>query len=318
LIGFTLAGGCVLAVYEIWLNPSSPANVPALPASSGIAAPAKPGNDAAPEGESRRALPETTLPDAYFKLTAKSHTDISMPAGNEKLDAGLEFKYAHDKTNDGILLTVYSMDMSMSRGGVFVEHTLMTRDKFVQQQGDQKTESPFDELPPDQQQAMAAAFGTNFCKITLDADQNEQGRQVFSEAGSALINEGNLNTLRLMHGPYHHGVDRWQGVKRIPMTAGLVLDCPLEYVKTGGPGSEIDVTGSLSKEEVDSPQADMAIKNVSCSISGKEFFDENLEDYTSGEITFRYKFQVFQKGVQAQTLDGNVLLSLERVTATGK
>lgn len=318
IIGCILVASGIFALYEFWPRFASRPSDSSKSASA-IDADNTPGTkEGATATETRRVLMETPLPDSYFKLTAKSLTDIEQSAGSQKIDSTLEMEYAHQKTNDGIILTFYSMELKLYRDGAFVEDTLMTRDKFVQRAGDRKTESSFDELPPEQQEAMAGAFATNLIKIKLDADQNELGRQVLSDSGYATIAEGNVNTLRLMHGPYHHGTDHWQGTKRIPMIMGLILDCPLEYTKANGTGNEIGISGSLFKDEVDSPQADAAIKNVSCSISGKESFDETIGEYTSGEMTLQYKFQIFQKGVQAGTLEGKMELSLERVKTKGK
>ena len=318
LIGCIFAVAGIFAIWELWPKPTSQPPDSSMSASTTDADKTSGTNDVTTATETNRALPETSLPDSYFKLTAKSHTDVEQSAGSQKIDADLELKYTHQKTNDGIVVTLYSMELKMYQDGAFIEDTLMTRDKFVQQEGDQKIESTFDELPPEQQEAMAGAFATNLIRIKLDADQNELGRQILSDAGYAIIKEGNINSLRLMHGPYHHGIDRWQGIKRIPMTMGIILDCPVEYAKATGPGNEINVSGSLSKDEVDSPQADVAIKKVSCGLSGKESFDETIGEYVSGNMTLQYKFQIFQKGVQTGTLDGKLELSLEWVRTKGK
>lgn len=318
LIGCILVAAGIFAVWEFWPKPALQPSDSSMSASATDADNTSGTNDGTTATQTHRVLPETPLPDSYFKLTTKSHTDVEQSAGSQKVDADLELKYTHQKTNDGIIVTLYSMELKMYQDGAFVEDTLMTRDKFVQQEGDQKTESSFDELPPEQQEAMAGAFATNLIKIELDANQNELGRQILSDSGYAMVKEGNVNTLRFMHGPYHHAADHWQSVKRIPMTMGIILDCPVEYVKATSSGNEISISGSLSKDEVDSPQADVAIKNVSCSLSGKESFDEMIGEYTSGEMTLQYKFQIFQKGVQTGTLDGKLELSLERVTTKGK
>jgi len=314
LIGCILFAASIFAVCEFWPSSASQPSDSSMPASADDTDNTQGTNDSTTATETHRVLPETPLPDSYFRLTAKNHTDIEQPASSQKIDADLELKYTHQKINDGIILTLYSMELNMYQDGAFVEGTLMTRDRFVQKEGNQKTESSFDELSPEQQEMFAAAFATNLCKITLDANQNELGRQILSDAGFAMVNEGNVNSLRLMHGPYHHGTDRWQGVKRIPMTYGLVMDCPVEYARISDSGNEINVNGSFTKNEVDSPQADVAVKKVSCTLSGKETFDENIGEYTSGELTLQYKFQIFQKGVQTGTMDGKTELSLERVT----
>jgi hypothetical protein len=257
---------------------------------------------------------ETPLPDAYFKLTAASHNTIDQTNGNQNIDAVVELKYAHQKTRGGILLSIYSMELKMNQDGSATEDTLMTRDKIVQQAGDKTNVTFFDEMPPEQQAVFAAAFATNLCKITLDADQNEFGRQIYSDRGYELFTDGNVNSVRLMHGPYYRGQDHWEGVKRIPMTKGLVLDCPLEYTRVSGSAGEVSVSGTLMKSEADSPQEDFVIKNVSCELSGTETFDEAIGEYVAGKMTLQYQFQAFQKGVQTATLAGKLDLTLERVT----
>ncbi|MFZ1073477.1 MAG: hypothetical protein WAO21_08585 [Verrucomicrobiia bacterium] len=315
LAGCILAAACIFAVYEFWLKPPSQQPDSSVVDTTTNSDNTQGANSSTTATESHRELPEPLLPDAYFKLTADSHTDVEQAGGHQEIDADMVLEYTHQRTNDGIIVTLYSMELKMYQDGVFVEDTIMTRDKIVQQEGNQKTELSYDEEPPEQQAVMAASFATNLCKITLDADQNEMGRQILSDAGFAMLKEGNLNTLRFMHGPYHRGAIRWQGVRRIPMTMGIILDCPLDYTKASASGNEVSISGSLSKDEVDSPQADVAIKNVACGISGHESFDETIGDYTSGKTTLQYKFQIFQNSARTGTLDGKIELSLERITA---
>jgi len=264
--------------------------------------------------EPSATLAETPLPDGYFQLIVKSHTTIKQADASPVYDGDVELKYAHQKTAGGILLTLYSMGLQLIQDGTLTENDLMTRDKMVQQNGDQKTVTPFDELSPEQQAMLMGAFATNLCKITLDANQNELGRQILSEAGYAMIKEGNLNALRLMHGAYHHEADHWQDTKRIPMAMGFDLDCPLQFSRDVSQKNLINITGSLSKDEVGSAQSDMVMKNVSFKLSGKESFDETIGEYTSGEINLQYRFQVFQRNAQIASLDGKISLSLNRVT----
>ncbi len=314
LAGAVLLACGVAAIYEFWPGAASQqtmASASGSPTDTGPASDAN-GDTAAPD--SRPNVPETPLPDVYFKLTGNSHNLVEGTNGNQSIEADLEMKYTHQKTKGGSLLTLYSMELKLSQEGAPTEYTLMTRDKIVQQVGAQKVETAFADEPPEQQAAMAAAFATNLCKIILDADQNELGRQVFSDIGYAAINDGNVNSLQLMHGPYHVGADQWEGIKRIPMTRGLILDCPLKYQRAGGSANEINISGTLSKSEVDSPLADIAIKNVFCGLSGQETYDEALGEYTSGKMTLQYKFQSFQNGAQIATFSGELELTLERVT----
>ncbi len=266
-----------------------------------------------------RVLPETPMPDSYFKLTIKkSDTIVDQSAGRQKMGTDVELKYAHQKTNDGIMLTFYSMEVKQSQDGASIEGTLMARDRLVNQEGYQKTESSFDELPQKWQAGLAAAFATNFCKIILDTNQNELGRQMLSGDGFGLIGEENLDLVRLMHGPYHPGADHWQSTNQIPTTHAFVMDCPVAYARINGAGNEISVNGSFTNNEMSSSQNDEVFKNVSCSIAGKETFDETANEYTSGEMTLQYKFLIFQGGAQVAAFDREMELSLGRVTTRDK
>lgn len=314
LVGSILLAAGAFAACEIWLRAAPEPVVGAAsdsPADTNITADMAEG---APAPSPARPVPETPLPNAYFKLMISSHNTIDQTNGNQNIDADMELKYAHQKTRGGIILTMYSMELKMYEDGSVVGDTLMARDKVVQQAGDQKSVTLFDEMPPEQQAVFASAFATNLCKITLDADQNEFGRQIYSDKGYALFTDGNVNSVRLMHGPYYQGADDWESVKRIPMTKGLVLDCPLEYTKVDGSGGEVKVSGTLTKSEVDSPQEDVVLRNVSCELSGQETFDEAVGEYVAGKMTLQYQFQLFQKGIQTATLDGKLDLTLERVS----
>jgi hypothetical protein len=315
LIGCILIASGIFAVYEFWPKSVSQPSDSSMPASGTDADNTQETNDGTTATETHRILPETPLPDSYFKLTVKSHTDIEQATGAQKIDADMVFKYAHQKTNGGIVLTLYSMELNTYQDGAFVEGTIMTRDKFVQKEGNQTTESSFAELSPEQQEMFAASYATNLCKIMLDANQNELGRQILSETGFATLADGNVNTLRLLHGPYHEGINHWQSVKRIPMTHGLIMDCPVEYTRTGDSGNEINVNGSFIKDEVNSPQEDLAVKKATCTLSGEETFDESIGEYISGQLKLQYKFQIFQQNVQIGTMDGTTELSLVRVEA---
>jgi hypothetical protein len=306
-----ILAGCILVAVGVFaifsFNSKTQSTLPDA-ASSNNAGDSETTNNSVPAVNSRI---ETPLPNAYFKLSAQNHTDIQQGSTHQKIDANVELKYAHQKINDGIILTVYSLGMKMYQDGTLVEDTLITRDKLVQG----NVESSFEDLSSEQQQMMTMSFATNLCKITLDANQNELGRQILSEIGFASINEGNVNTIRLMHGPYHSGQNDWQGVKRIPMTYGLVMDCPIDYARISADGNKISVNGSFTKDEVDSPQGGIAVKNVSCTVSGSETFDEKVGEYIAGELTLQYKFLAIQPGAQDAALDGKIKISLERVTS---
>lgn len=258
--------------------------------------------------------PETPLPAAYFDLTASGRTTITQTSGTQVLDGRVELKYAHQKTDGGIFLNLYSMGLNLKQDGTVTDDSVMTRDKIVEGEGFQKVETDFSDLEPEQQDAIAGAFATNLCKILLDANQNELGREIISQAGFSLVKEGSVNSMRLMHGPYYRGLADWDGVKRIPMTKGLVLDCPLHYARAGRRGDDIDISGTLSKPEVDSPESDVSMKDVLCKLSGEETYDESVGEYVSGKMTLSYHFQVLQGGVQVGTMDGTEDMVLKRVT----
>lgn len=261
-----------------------------------------------------KIIRETPLPDSYFKFVCKSHTDINQSGANQKIDAEIELKYTHQKITGGLFLSFLSFELRMFQDGSLVEDTLMTRDKYVQQQGSQKTESALEDLPPDQQEALTAAFTANLLKISLDANQNELGREILSDAGFALINEGNINTVRLMHGPYYIGTNDWKSLRRIPMTHGIIIDCPVIYSRQSAGSDQINVNGSLKKDEIDSDQPGLTLKNVSCDMTGTETFNENENEYTSGKLKIDYNFQVLQSGADPANLSGDLINSLEEVS----
>jgi hypothetical protein len=318
LIGCLVVAGVAVAAYELLLT-SKPS---AVGESSSTAAPV--GNETSENGNrpttagSGETRPETPLPSSYFDLTIKSHTDAELPKGKQKIDANIELKYTRQKTNDEVVLTLYSLSLDLFRDGAPVESSVMTRDRIVYQAGGQKSEIFFDRMTPEQQQLITATFATELCKITLDADQNELGRQILSEAGLATLREGNLNTLQLMHGPYHRDTNQWQGRKRIPMSMGIVLDCPIEYTRTETNKNEITISGSLAKDQADSPERDLSVRNVSCALSGKAVYDSALTEYTSGELVLSYSFDVFQGDTRSGTLNGKLSLALRPVISGGK
>jgi len=261
---------------------------------------------------------EHPLPGSYFKLTVKSQNTIQQQT-LQKIDADVELKYDRQKTDGGVMLMLYSMGFDMYQDGAFVEATMLTRDKIVHGQGEHKTETWFDDMPIEQQEMITSTFATNLCLINLDASQNELGRVILSDAGYGVLQEGNLNSLQLMHGPYQLGKDHWSGIKRIPMTHGLILDCPLEYAKVPGGKNQIRISGSLSKDEAVSPTENLKITQVSCTLAGEETFDDTVGEYTAGEITLHYKFHTVQDGSDSATLDGKLEISLEHVlTKTAK
>jgi hypothetical protein len=263
---------------------------------------------------SRKARPAPTpLPDDYFKLSAKSRNSVKRPQGEQKLEAEIDLNYAHKKSVDGILLTFYGFAMKTFENGKLDYGFELTRDKLVEQTGSRTALRLFDEIPPAQQERMEASFATNFCKVLLDGNQNETGREILSRLGTSIINEGLLNTVRLAHGPFCPGLNSWTGVKRIPMSQGFVVECPIQYTRAPGPGGRITVAGSVSKDEVTSSTPGVTLRQVSCTLSGTEIFDEAAWEYTSGQLTLGYSFQVFEGGTPSGTLQGETVLSLEQV-----
>ena len=263
----------------------------------------------------KRSQAPTPLPDGYFKLSAKSRNTVKRPQGDQKLEAEIDLNYTHKKSVDGILLTFYGFAMKTFENGKLDYGFELTRDKLKEQTGSRTELRSFDEVPLAQQERMEASFATNFCKILLDGNQNETGREILSRLGTSIINEGLVNTTRLAHGPFCPGLNSWTGVKRIPMSQDFVVECPIQYTRAPGPGGRITVTGSVSKEEVASSTPGVTLRQVSCTLSGTEVFDEAAWEYTSGQLTLGYSFQVFEGGAPTGTLQGETVLSLEQVKA---
>jgi hypothetical protein len=262
--------------------------------------------------------PETPLPNPYFRLTIKSKTDIEQDAQHDTTDSEVELKYAHQKTNDGIILVFYSMEAKKGPAGALTQDLLMTRDKLVNLEGNDRTGTSFDELSQKWQEGLAGTFATGLCKITLDTNRNEMGRQMLSPGKMGLVGEENLNLVRLMHGPYPVGTDRWQTTNGIPTTYTLVIPCPVTYVRTGDANNAIKMDGSFTNEAVDSPADGVTFKNVWCSFAGKETFDQTAGEYTSGEAAFEYKFQIYQGGILIAAVDRHANLALEQILAGAK
>jgi hypothetical protein len=101
------------------------------------------------------------------------------------------------------------------------------------------------------------------------------------------------------------------------MEMGLIIDCPVQYTKVAGSTNMVNLAGSLSENEIKSPSAGTTITNVWVSISGHETFDEKEDEYTSGEISLKYRFHAVQEQEGSSLLEGEVLLLLERVKASG-
>src|ERR1039457_7383544 len=84
LIGCILVAAGIFAVWEFWPKLAT------QPSDSSMSASTTDGTTAT---ETHRVLPETPLPDSYFKLTVKNHTDIEQSTDSQKLDADLDVKY---------------------------------------------------------------------------------------------------------------------------------------------------------------------------------------------------------------------------------
>ena len=263
--------------------------------------------------EQHREHQETQLPEGYFRLTAKTHSVARYSTGIEEAyngDAGL--KYAHQKVSGGILLTFYSLGLRTFDKGKLAESRVLSRDEHVIQSGSRRIVQSFDELPPELQKKLKASFAKPFCKISLDDDHNELQREFLGEPGISIITEGLMNTTRLVHGPFPKQSAEWTGIRRIPIQGRMAIDCPVQYTKTSD-GNKVKVVGSIVKSEIPSASPDVAIKNASASISGTEYFDERIEEYTSGELVIHYSFQVIEGDAPPVALSGEVTVYLERV-----
>jgi hypothetical protein len=91
LIGCILVASGIFAVYEFWPRPSSYQSDSSMAASATDEDNTQGTNDSTTATETHRVLPETPLPGSYFKLTAKSHTDIEQTGTlNGKIELSLE------------------------------------------------------------------------------------------------------------------------------------------------------------------------------------------------------------------------------------
>jgi hypothetical protein len=275
--------------------------------------PGKNENTTSASGSPRLSM-ETRIPDSYFKLTAKSHNTIEQPK-TQKVDADMEIKYSRSQTNDGVLLTFYSLGVKMSQDGVRMTDIVMTRDKIVENDGSQALVTPAGDMSAEKQEALSGAFGSVLCRLRLDENQNELDREILSESGYAMLQEGNINSAQLVHGPYFANKTHWSGIKRIPMTAGFVFDCPFEYQKAGDGSKDVKVTGKLVKDEVTSEQSDWVLRQVNCTIDATETFDEGTGDYVAGKMKLTYKFEVHQPDAVPAKMEGSMDITLEHVSS---
>jgi hypothetical protein len=285
---------------------SAPANTPISTNVSADAATASP------------RPPETPLPDPYFLLTIHTKTDIDQSAQHDTTDNDVEFKYAHHKISDGIILFIYSMESKKGSHGVTIQDLLLTHDKLVNTDGKEKTVSALNELPQKWQAQLIASFAVGLCKIILNTNQEEVRREMLSQNGMGVIGDENLGLLRLMHGPYHRGVESWESTNNIPTTYAFVLHCPVTSTRMSAMSNEIKTEGSFTNSAVDSPAEGLVFKNVTCNFAGKETFDEMAGEYTSGEAAFDYQFQIFQGGEEIATVKRHVNLTLQQISTRGK
>jgi hypothetical protein len=268
------------------------------------------------ERDPTRPLPvlhHTPLPDRYFQLTIKGNGALQRPRGVEPAGGEVELKYAHQKSVDGILLTFYSAGMKTFENGRLQYGFQFDRDKLVEQSGGKTSTHGFEEVTPEQQAKLKAAFATNYCRILLDGNQNETGREILSPLGSSMINEGLLEATRLVHGPFCPGLNSWTAMKRIPITPGMVLECLVSYKKVAGAENRIELSGSAAKAEVKGATRDILLKNISCDLSGSEVFDGNSWEYTSADLKLTYSFEVFEQAVSSGILKGELVVSLTQV-----
>ena len=301
----TLIAGCGKSQ-----SPSPDSSVPAkTPSSTNVSA------DAA---TASARPPETPLPDPYFQLTIRSKTDIEQFAEHDTTDNDVELKYAHQKISDGVILFFYSMESKKGSHGVTTQDLLLTHDKLVNIDGKEKTESTLDELPQKWQTQLIGSFAVGLCKIILNTNQNEMRREMLSQNGMGVIGDENLGLLRLMHGPYRRGAERWQSTNTIPTTYAFVLHCPVISTRISDVSKEIKTEGSFTNSAIDSPSEGLVFKNVACNFAGKETFDETAGEYTSGEAAFDYQFQIIQGGVEIATVKRHVSLTLQQISTRGK
>lgn len=263
--------------------------------------------------DARKKSAGTPLPDFYFTFKAKSHTEIRQQE-IQNVNADMAFKYSREKTNEDVLLTFYLLKIKMVQNGVPQMDSEISRDKIVENNGGQNFVTTFDEMPLDQQEKSIAAFGTPVCRLHLDENQNELSREILSDAAYGVWNDGNINSAQLMHGPYILKSSHWKSVKRIPMTAGFVIDCPLDYQRSSDGSREVKMSGSLTKDEITSEQSEWILKQVNCRVSGVETFDENLGEYVSGNVTVDYDFVVHQPNAEPAKMKGTLEISLKRVS----
>ena len=272
----------------------------------------KPSGDAPETAKPTRAKSSKhVLPEKHFVLTTRNNAVVKQD-GQHVIDADTELKYAHERTSNGIVVTFYSFGLKNRHGGEVVESFSLSRDGSVEHAGTLKKGQVFDDLPHDQQQIILASFATNHCTILVDAHDNEIGRVMFPRIVPSAINEGLLNTTRLVHGPFWNESATWTSTKRVPMEHGFAIDCPVHYTK--GASGHVKVSGSFSTNEIRSPLIDVTISNVSCRLSGTLVFDETLRDYTSGQLTLSYSFDFPDKGAQTGSIKGRSDLSLQQIT----
>ncbi|HXU75750.1 MAG TPA: hypothetical protein VN794_04235 [Methylomirabilota bacterium] len=300
---FVLVGGIFLAL-ALWPHPGDKAVADVLPPAAAEAPPLRP----------LPILHHTPLPDRYFRLTVKGQGALHGAQGEEKGIGEVELKYAHQKSVDGVILTFYSAAMKTFENGRLRYGFEVDRDKFVEQFQTRTNTRGLEELSPEQQEKMKAAFATNYCRVLLDGNQNETGREILSPLGVSIINEGLVDSTRLVHGPFCPGLNSWQATKRIPITPGMVLECNVQYKKVGATGNQIQVSGTAAKAEIAAATPGVLLKNISCTLSGTESFDETSWEYASAELTLVYSFEVFEQNASNGTMKGELVVSLAQVT----
>lgn len=314
-----IVGGCLLVgilfviIYESWPLLSGRASIQIGPAGGESTEARDKDRVARARSANRRPLPETPLPDGCYKITVETFNTAKYQEREERFDGGMALTYAHRAVPGGIVVTFYSLEVTSLKDGRIEDRFFVSHDKSVEQSGSRVIEWSRDEVSPEQRDKMDAGFATNHTKILLDDDRNETGRDKLSPMGWQVVNEGLLNTTRLVHGPYFRATNSWTSSRRIPMTMGRILDCPVRYTKAAEVEGKVTVNGSLAKEEVRSPAGGPTLRNVSLRLAGEEFFDRDVGDYTSGKLDLSYRFDVDEEGEPLVKLSGAMTLTLERL-----
>jgi hypothetical protein len=264
----------------------------------------------------RLAAGDEDAVDHRFRFFAGFQGDVVTGGNTSRFKVDTEMRYAWRVAKNARIMLLDLVTLKALENGKVIMESSMSRDRFFY--GNASGTQDFNEknAPEALKQLLQDSFGSPLYKLTTDKNGGETSRKMIAGPGAKLVtSSGVIANGLLFHPPFPADKDQWDADTELSMGNAGFTKGKLTYKKTTAAGRQqsVSVSGNLSKEIVQEPGTQVAVKNLTLAVEGEQTYDTRLREWVSGKLKINVSFETWKGDEKTGSTTGTMALRFERI-----